>query len=1333
MIRWLHISDLHLNSKGASTAMLRDELPHFLRKKGLLCDYVFCTGDIRTANEKPNDYTDDMAAFIKDICKAVGTSTERLFVVPGNHDIDRDNAKRLEAIKRVKYQPEWLGNYDSKTGLIAENDMADIMEGQADFIKFLGKIYNDDRLKYYGSKTAPHFNIETEDFNILHVDSTVIYAKNQEKSDLIVGTEALYGVVKKLNPDKPTILLTHYPFTALTQDEKNVLSTMLQKHEIRLWLAGHEHDHILQAMHYLDSLQSGELRLENGAKASVLIGEYDSRTGRCCITAYAWYDEGWAQYPLVDLDNKSHPERYECFLRPLNDCVKSFEYRLAQEANKDYYNRLPEKVEKALLPSILAEDEITTLEALMSETWQSDTPHIILLADGGMGKTTMLLDYCRNIDQPTLYVPAERLAALNISFEQYCISQIFEGDSELFNNSLSKKLSTPTLTLFIDGLNEINAESERRFIMEIQRLNLLKGLRILVSSRSNFTLRYSMPGYKAVGLCPLDDEQIKSYFSPNEWANVLNSGDLHRLLQNPMMVTMYKEICSVIDEYRNVEFLDWILPVKNATDLFHDYYVAQLALMMKRGYVDGKQMLFAWTCIHDLLPAIADAFEASHNIHYEKSQFRNLLSGLLTTIHIDADKLLPIQEYYRETSLPKLDYLDVFDLLSNSLRLLYEDKSTVGFPHQMYRDYLAAQWIIKQTGIPDKTYNLWNQRTISLPVVAHIRQGSGRYWEEGLANAVHQAGKERTGGNASLLVENLFECFPYAKTSGIPDYSGLDLKGHLLPDSPVPSSRISLKDTEIDEQTLGLTFEDTIRFTDLCLSEDKAFLAAIDSDKCSIYIYDLRSGKLCLTHDLGKHISKMEFYGSNLFVVAGGLNIYAQNSDWMFIGVIEEKEGWITYKLKSIIEKDGELYLYYNNRMVKYRLADCRKVESINGKLWKEPVDGFNLSSLMTPFPWKSTFRHKGVLAKVGDSAFQVLSYNDGRLIVMSGNETIAVLAKGIAQLLDATISGDGSKAATLSFNVFGDTRKVQLWDLNAQKKTADIYCPETVSVIHLSETGEWLLGEYGSHTWVCNCNNGKAKWYDEVFVSNQMNQLLSIGNKVLRKKEQYLYQFDLFTEEEKEIESPIANPALVCFLNDGSLAAVDKKRKKVFLHSIRGGDVLTLYPDGSEILSIQSLKNQPFIAVICKDGIISLYHMGTGQRVRKLQTESNAKIVLVHPDLSLIADTDGSHSLETHNYYEWIGKGGRKMGRWYNNSYNPKASEPEIGGDILDIAFNPHSNQLVAILANGRIMFFNDKYCKYHDSFSIITAFDVDAYDFRDCICDDALKGQLTRNGALI
>ena len=146
MIRWLHISDLHLGSDGATTAMLRDELPKFLNDEGMRCDYVFCTGDIRTANATPNEFTDDMAAYLKSICDAVNVPLERLYIVPGNHDVDRTVIGRADTINKAMLSKERYYNPDD--GIIKPEDMSAIMSGEHDFKVFLRKLYNPDRLDY---------------------------------------------------------------------------------------------------------------------------------------------------------------------------------------------------------------------------------------------------------------------------------------------------------------------------------------------------------------------------------------------------------------------------------------------------------------------------------------------------------------------------------------------------------------------------------------------------------------------------------------------------------------------------------------------------------------------------------------------------------------------------------------------------------------------------------------------------------------------------------------------------------------------------------------------------------------------------------------------------------------------------------------------------------------------------------------------------------------------------------------------------------------------------------------------------------------------------------
>ena len=123
MIRWLHISDLHFNNDDMSTSLLREALPEYLKNDYIHCDYVFCTRDIRTANADPNKFTDEAAQYLIDFCAAVGTGLDRLFIVAGNHDVDRNIAGRDEAVRRICFQR--AGYHDPKYGKINEESIGD--------------------------------------------------------------------------------------------------------------------------------------------------------------------------------------------------------------------------------------------------------------------------------------------------------------------------------------------------------------------------------------------------------------------------------------------------------------------------------------------------------------------------------------------------------------------------------------------------------------------------------------------------------------------------------------------------------------------------------------------------------------------------------------------------------------------------------------------------------------------------------------------------------------------------------------------------------------------------------------------------------------------------------------------------------------------------------------------------------------------------------------------------------------------------------------------------------------------------------------------------------
>jgi predicted phosphodiesterase len=93
IITWLHLSDLHFRESRAYDesivlkALLRDVAKR-IQTDDLRPDFIAITGDIAFSG-KPEEYA--MAqSFFDDLLTTTGLPCERLFIVPGNHDVDRD-------------------------------------------------------------------------------------------------------------------------------------------------------------------------------------------------------------------------------------------------------------------------------------------------------------------------------------------------------------------------------------------------------------------------------------------------------------------------------------------------------------------------------------------------------------------------------------------------------------------------------------------------------------------------------------------------------------------------------------------------------------------------------------------------------------------------------------------------------------------------------------------------------------------------------------------------------------------------------------------------------------------------------------------------------------------------------------------------------------------------------------------------------------------------------------------------------------------------------------------------------------------------------------------
>lgn len=91
-VTWLHISDIHLKADEAYdrnvvlSALVRS-VRGFREREGRAPDVVFATGDIAHSGQ-PGEY-EVATRFFDQLLDAAGLGRARLFLVPGNHDVDR--------------------------------------------------------------------------------------------------------------------------------------------------------------------------------------------------------------------------------------------------------------------------------------------------------------------------------------------------------------------------------------------------------------------------------------------------------------------------------------------------------------------------------------------------------------------------------------------------------------------------------------------------------------------------------------------------------------------------------------------------------------------------------------------------------------------------------------------------------------------------------------------------------------------------------------------------------------------------------------------------------------------------------------------------------------------------------------------------------------------------------------------------------------------------------------------------------------------------------------------------------------------------------------------
>jgi len=316
-LTWLHLSDLHLTAKPKDQdwtvksinqdtviASLLKAIDTLLIQKSIKPDLIFITGDL-VYSGKSDEYQ-VAEEFCNRLLSITGISKQQLFIVPGNHDVDRTEIKPLHL--KSWYQ---FNSGDEIAEILSDLDAYPVLlRKQAAFYQFSKDYLELDCQSEQHYLIAKPITIPNKAFtiNLLGLNSALFAGYDgDDKQKLAFGLYQIEQALQSLT-DKTALTLAffHHPFSCFHQCEINLQNQLKQWAD--LILTGHLHDPSNMSQH--DSagktviIGAGASYETRNSENSFNVGVLNVETGEGKIQFYKYIEKlnRWNINTDVNLD-----------------------------------------------------------------------------------------------------------------------------------------------------------------------------------------------------------------------------------------------------------------------------------------------------------------------------------------------------------------------------------------------------------------------------------------------------------------------------------------------------------------------------------------------------------------------------------------------------------------------------------------------------------------------------------------------------------------------------------------------------------------------------------------------------------------------------------------------------------------------------------------------------------------------------------------------------------------------------------------------------------------------------------------------------------------------
>ncbi len=245
-IRYLHLSDLHLTGVAGKSPketfnqdVVTQALVQTVKTLEASIDFIIITGDVAYSGQ-PADY-DVCRVFCDELLQAARLEPSRLFIIPGNHDVDRAKITR----KHIKsFYP--FDDQDDITETLTDPDILPIiMRKLAAFNAFAADAMGSPRFsdnQYHFTTTLPIIKNDEEcRIGLVGLNSCLFAGYDEdEQQKLALGLVQVQAALKDAQDADLWISFWHHPFACLHPADKVCRNKLTQHSDLILY--GHLHD-----------------------------------------------------------------------------------------------------------------------------------------------------------------------------------------------------------------------------------------------------------------------------------------------------------------------------------------------------------------------------------------------------------------------------------------------------------------------------------------------------------------------------------------------------------------------------------------------------------------------------------------------------------------------------------------------------------------------------------------------------------------------------------------------------------------------------------------------------------------------------------------------------------------------------------------------------------------------------------------------------------------------------------------------------------------------------------------------------------------------------------